>query len=67
LEGLRRKKGKGELFDYLRKHGGTAFVMWDYDYLQQMSKGISEIVSYGTSGAGVTGITKLQRLIYVSG
>jgi UDP-N-acetylmuramoyl-tripeptide--D-alanyl-D-alanine ligase len=56
LEGV--KKGKGELFDYLRAHGGTAFVMWDYDYLQQMSKGIREIVRYGTSDAGVTGITE---------
>src|SRR5450432_668365 len=49
------KKGKGELYDYLRAHGGTAFVMWDYDYLQQMSKGISEIISYGTAQADLTG------------
>jgi hypothetical protein len=27
------KKGKGELFDSLRLHKGTAFVMSDYDYL----------------------------------
>jgi UDP-N-acetylmuramoyl-tripeptide--D-alanyl-D-alanine ligase len=45
-EGVR--KGKGELYDYLRSHNGTAFVMWDYDYLQQMSKGISGIIKYGT-------------------
>ena len=32
IEGVR--KGKGELYDYLRAHNGTAFVMWDYDYLQ---------------------------------
>ena len=37
-EGIR--KGKGELFDYLKQHNGTAFVMWDYDYLQEMSRGI---------------------------
>ncbi len=37
VEGVR--KGKGELYDYLRTHGGTAFVMWDYDYLQSMSQG----------------------------
>jgi UDP-N-acetylmuramoyl-tripeptide--D-alanyl-D-alanine ligase len=24
--------------------------MWDYDYLQQMSKGISGVIKYGTSG-----------------
>jgi UDP-N-acetylmuramoyl-tripeptide--D-alanyl-D-alanine ligase len=48
LEGV--KKGKGELFDYLRAHNGTVFVMWDYDYLQEMSKGISGVIKYGTSG-----------------
>ncbi len=54
IEGVR--KGKGELYDWLRARGGTAFVMWDYDYLQEMSKGITEIVSYGTVDATVTGI-----------
>ena len=46
-EGVR--KGKGELFDFLRTlTHGFAFVMWDYDYLQEMSKGISGIIKYGT-------------------
>ena len=54
IEGVR--KGKAELYDWLRSNGGTAFVMWDYDYLQEMSKGIPEIVSYGTVNASVTGI-----------
>jgi UDP-N-acetylmuramoyl-tripeptide--D-alanyl-D-alanine ligase len=47
IEGVR--KGKGELFDHLRtmKHG-IAFVMWDYDYLREMSKGITDIIKYGT-------------------
>ena len=49
------KKGKGELFDYLRSQNGTAFVMWDYDYLQDMSKGISHIFKYGTAEADVEG------------
>ena len=49
------KKGKGELFDFLRAHDGTAFVMWDYDYLQKMSRGIAHIVTYGTHNAQVTG------------
>lgn len=45
------KKGKGELFDYLRAHKGVAFVMSDYDYLVTMSTGIAEIITYGnTSG-----------------
>ena len=55
-EGIR--KGKGELFDYLKLHNGTAFVMWDYTYLQEMSKGITNLVTYGTYDAGVTGTVK---------
>lgn len=52
-EGVR--KGKGELFDHLRDHKGTAFVMSDYDYLLEMSKGIPTIITYGTAGADVEG------------
>jgi UDP-N-acetylmuramoyl-tripeptide--D-alanyl-D-alanine ligase len=41
--------GKGELFDHLRTlTHGYAFVMWDYEYLREMSKGISGIIKYGT-------------------
>lgn len=47
------KKGKGELYDYLRLSDGTAFVMWDYEYLQQMSEGIGTIVKYGTFNSSV--------------
>ncbi|NOT50698.1 MAG: UDP-N-acetylmuramoyl-tripeptide--D-alanyl-D-alanine ligase [Chitinophagaceae bacterium] len=47
-EGVR--KSKGELYDHLRStNEGLAFVMWDYDYLQDMSKGISGIIKYGTT------------------
>lgn len=53
IEGVR--KGKGELFDYLRKVQGSAFVMWDYNYLRDMSNGISEIISYGTDHADIVG------------
>jgi UDP-N-acetylmuramoyl-tripeptide--D-alanyl-D-alanine ligase len=56
IEGVR--KGKGELFDYLRAYGGSAFVMWDYEYLQQMSKGIREVFTYGTNHADITGIVE---------
>src|SRR2546423_2156448 len=45
-EGVR--KAKGELFDHLREHDGTAFIMKDYDYLVEMSKGIRYINTYGT-------------------
>lgn len=47
IEGVR--KGKGELYDFLRANNGTAFVMWDYDYLQSMSKGIAGVIKYGTT------------------
>ncbi len=50
------KKGKGELFDFLRVNNGIAFAMWDYDYLREMSKGISTIIKYGTHDADITGI-----------
>lgn len=55
IEGVR--KGKGELFDYLRLNNGTAFLMWDYDYLREMSKGIPTIYTYGTDAANITGNT----------
>ncbi len=47
------RKGKGELFDSLRNHQGTAFVMSDYDYLNEMSKGIKEIVTYGAHSGDI--------------
>ncbi len=60
VEGV--KKGKGELYDFLRGRGdGTAFVMWDYDYLRDMSRGIARIVRYGTTDADVAGHAAGQR------
>ncbi len=53
IEGV--KKGKGELFDYLRAHKGTAFIYADYDYLHDMSKGIEKIETYGTQSGAVQG------------
>ena len=53
VDGVR--KGKGELFDYLRSNNGIAFVMWDYDYLQKMSNGITTIIKYGTVMADIEG------------
>jgi len=44
-EGVR--KGKGELYDYLKLHNGTAFINSDLDYLEKMSAGIEHIISYG--------------------
>lgn len=51
------RKGKGELYDFLRLHEGTAFIMWDYSYLREMSKGISDFFTYGTNDADVVGNT----------
>ena len=52
-EGVR--KGKGELFDFLRANNGTAFIMSDYDYLVQMSAGITKVVSYGATTGTIQG------------
>lgn len=52
-EGVR--KGKGELFDYIRLNNGTAFAYDDYDYLHQMSAGINNIIWYGTQNGNLTG------------
>ncbi len=56
IEGVR--KGKGELFDYLRANNGTVFIMADYDYLKEMSSGITNIKTYGTANAAITGDIK---------
>jgi UDP-N-acetylmuramoyl-tripeptide--D-alanyl-D-alanine ligase len=40
------KKGKGELYSFLRNNNGTAFVYTGYDYLNEMSAGIQNIVPY---------------------
>jgi len=49
------KKGKGELFDILSAHNGTAFVMEDYDYLQTMSNKIPNIIGYGQHNGQIQG------------
>jgi UDP-N-acetylmuramoyl-tripeptide--D-alanyl-D-alanine ligase len=52
------KKGKGELYDYIKKTKGTLFVNTDYAYLNEMAVGIDKIISYGTSNATYVGIEK---------
>lgn len=56
VEGV--KKGKGELYTFLKNNAGTAFVYWDFDYLQEMSKGIEYIVKYGSKEGLVVGNVK---------
>lgn len=53
IEGVR--KGKGELFDYIKANGGSIFAFDDYDYLHDMSKGIADIFWYGTANGNITG------------
>ncbi|MBS1627786.1 MAG: UDP-N-acetylmuramoyl-tripeptide--D-alanyl-D-alanine ligase [Bacteroidetes bacterium] len=59
IEGV--KKGKGELFDFLRNNNGTAFINWDYNYLQEMSTGINNIITYGTHNADYIGAIKTSE------
>jgi len=57
VEGV--KKGKGELFDYLRNNKGTVFMYADYDYLKDMSKGIDHIITYGSEDGEIRGESTL--------
>ncbi len=58
VEGV--KKGKGELFDYLKKNDGVAFIYNDYDYLVEMSNGIQTVINYGKTNADIVGAEKKQ-------
>lgn len=49
------RKGKGELYDYLRAHDGTVLRYADYDYLNEMSKGIHKVFDYGQASGDVQG------------
>ncbi len=53
IEGV--KKGKGELYDYIKSTEGAIFINVDFDYLREMSAGISNRVTYGTANAFTTG------------
>ena len=57
------KKGKGELYDFLRSaqvpaigSAGTAFVLKDSADLTQMSRGIPHIITYATLDADIIGV-----------
>ena len=51
------RKGKGELFDYLRKTGGMVLRNTDAEYLKEMAAGIEKQRTYGTSeSADVRGL-----------
>lgn len=43
------KKTKGELYDWIREHGGAVFVNRDNEHLQQMASGLP-LIEYGKPG-----------------
>ncbi|MCW3121002.1 MAG: UDP-N-acetylmuramoyl-tripeptide--D-alanyl-D-alanine ligase, partial [Flavipsychrobacter sp.] len=53
IEGVR--KGKGELYDFIREHEGVIFRNTDLEYLPEMAKGIKQQITYGSSDADYTG------------
>jgi UDP-N-acetylmuramoyl-tripeptide--D-alanyl-D-alanine ligase len=65
VEGVR--KGKGELYDYLRNNKGTVFVYDDYDYFHEMSRGIDDIVWYGQQKGMIQGhVSAIEPFLEVS-
>lgn len=53
IEGVR--KGKGELYDFIRNNGGTIFINKDLPYLAEMAAGIGKQKSYGSQNADYIG------------
>ncbi len=53
VEGVR--KGKGELYDFIRQSKGMIFRNADLNYLKEMSAGINEQYTYGSANADVIG------------
>jgi UDP-N-acetylmuramoyl-tripeptide--D-alanyl-D-alanine ligase len=49
------KKGKGELFDYLKKNNGTAFVNTDDAAVYDLSKPIINTIFYGSKSQNTKG------------
>lgn len=58
IEGVR--KGKGELYDFIRAHQGTIFRNVDLDYLLPMASGITKQVTYGKGLADFSGIPLMK-------
>lgn len=58
IEGVR--KGKGELYDYLRDTKGVIFRNADLDYLEDMAKGIESQLTYGSADARYLGIPAMN-------
>ena len=54
FEGVVRTKG--ELYDYLRAHGGTAFINGGDEHLMGISQGL-DLIKYGLEGTGDATVT----------
>lgn len=52
-EGVR--KGKGELYDFIREHQGTIYRNSDLAYLEPMANGIDKQITYGQGNATYIG------------
>lgn len=59
-EGVR--KGKGELYDFIRAHNGVIFRNTDLPYLEEMAKGISRQITYGNANATYIGKTLTEAV-----
>jgi UDP-N-acetylmuramoyl-tripeptide--D-alanyl-D-alanine ligase len=53
IEGVR--KGKGELYDFIRANNGTIFRNTDLDYLEGMAHDIALQITYGSTNAAYIG------------
>lgn len=53
IEGV--KKGKGELYQFLKNNNGIIFRNTDLDYLEEMSDGIEKQITYGSQQANFIG------------
>lgn len=62
-EGVR--KGKGELYDFIRSRGGIVFRNTTLPYLEEMAAGIGNQVTYGTENATYIG-TPVMRDLFLS-
>ncbi len=58
IEGVR--KGKGELYDFLRAHNGAIFRNTDLDYLEGMAHDIQQQTTYGSANAQYTGVPVMK-------
>lgn len=59
------RKGKGELYDYIRANEGTVFRNVTLPYLDEMAAGIDRQVTYGTDNADYVG-TPLMNGLFLS-